>query len=108
MITIEMEEILPELIVNWDQMGRKIVPSNIWTMEEQGLKRADVASANNKRQITALFCGSLLGDFLSVQVIYQGKTPHYHPSYQFLHDWDITYSPKHWSNKETVIQYMEG
>ena len=90
-------------------MGIKIVPSNVCIMEEQGLKRADVASANNKRQInTAVFCGSLLGDFQSVQVIHQAKTPHYHSNYQFLPNWDITYTPKHWSNEETMIQYMEG
>ena len=73
--TVEMEEIPPELILNWDQTGLKIVPSNTWTMEEQGSKRVDVAGANDKRQITAVFCGSLVGDFLPVQVIYQGK-PH--------------------------------
>ena len=60
-----MEEIPPELILNWDQTGLKIVPSNTRTIEEQGLKRVDVAGANDKQQITAGFCGSLVGDFLS-------------------------------------------
>ena len=36
--TVEMEEIPSELILNWDQTGIKIVPSNTWTMEEQGSK----------------------------------------------------------------------
>ena len=31
--TIEMEQIPPELILNWDQIGIKIVPSNTWTMD---------------------------------------------------------------------------
>ena len=30
--TVEMEEIPPELILNWDQTGIKIVPSSTWTM----------------------------------------------------------------------------
>ena len=33
---VEMEEIPPELILNWDQTGIKIVPSNTWTMERRG------------------------------------------------------------------------
>ena len=105
--TVEMEEIPSELILNWDQTGIKIVPSNTWTMEEQGSKRVDVAGANDKRQITAVFCGSLVGDFLPVQIIYQGKTPRCHPKYQFPPDWNITHSPKHWSNEETMIEYVE-
>ena len=32
--TVEMEEIPPELILNWDQTGIKLVPSTNWTMEE--------------------------------------------------------------------------
>ena len=67
----------------------------------------DVAGANNKWLITAVFCGSLVGNFLPIQVIYQGKIPRCHPKYQFPPEWDITHSPKHWSNKETMIQYME-
>ena len=32
--TVEMEEIPPELILNWDQTGIKIVPSSTWTMDQ--------------------------------------------------------------------------
>ena len=74
--TVEMEEIPPELILNWDQTGIKIVPSSTWTMEQQGTKRVDPVGAGDKGQIIAVFCGSLVGDFLSVQVIYAGKTAH--------------------------------
>ena len=77
-------------------------------MEEQGSKRVDVAGANDKRQITAVFCGSLVGNFLPVQVIYQGKTPRCHPKFQFPPEWDITHSPKHWSNEEIMIQYVDN
>ena len=69
--TVEMEEIPPELVLNWDQTGIKIVPSNTWTMDQQGSKRVEVVGVNDKRLITAVFCGSLVGDFLPVQVIYQ-------------------------------------
>ena len=36
---VEIEEIPPELILNWDQTGLKIVPAFVWTMEQQGSKR---------------------------------------------------------------------
>ena len=65
-----MEEIPAELILNWDQTGIKIVPSSTWTMDAEGSNRVEVAGVNDKRLITAVFYGSLAGDFLPVQVIY--------------------------------------
>ena len=84
--TVVMEEIPSELILNWDQTGIKSVPSNTWTMEPQSSKRVDAVGANNKRLITALFCSSLVGDFLPIQLIYQGKNPRCHPKFQFPPD----------------------
>ena len=103
--TAEMEEIPPELTLNWDQTGIKIVPSNTWTMDQQGAKQVEVCGANDKRLITAVFCGSLVGDFLPIQVIYQGKTT---LRYEFPPEWDITHSQKQWSNETKVIQYIEN
>ena len=105
--TVTMEDIPAELILNWDQTGIKIVPSSTWTMDSQGSKRVEVAGVGDKRMITAVFCGSLVGDFLPVQVIYQGKTDRCHPRFEFPSDWNITHSPKHWSNEQTMFQYIE-
>ena len=105
--TVEMEEIPPELILNWDQTGIRIVPSNSWTMDQQGVRRVEIGGASDKRLITVMFCGSLVGDFLPIQVIYQGKTARCHPRFEFPPVWDITHSPKHWSNETTMIQYIE-
>ena len=106
--TVDFEEIPPELILNWDQTGIRILPSSAWTMDKQGVKRVEVAGANDKRLITAIYCGSLTGDFLPLQVIYQGKTPRCHPRFQFPSDWDITHAPKHWSTEETMVQYIHN
>lgn len=62
---------------------------------------------NDKRLITALFCASLAGDFLPMQVIYQGKTNRCHPKFTFPTDWHITHSPRHWSNEVTMIDYIK-
>lgn len=72
---VKMEDIPNALIINWDQTEIKIVPTSSWTMEKIGTKRVEIAAADDKRQITGVFAGSLAGDFLPVQLIYQGTTP---------------------------------
>ena len=81
--TVTMESIPPELILNWDQTGIKIVPCSTWTMDKRGVKRVEMIGTSDKRQITAVFCGTMTGDFLTVQVIYKGKTPRCHPCFAF-------------------------
>jgi len=105
---VKMEEIPPKLILNWDQTGIKLVPSSSWTMEQRGMKRVKMVGQNDKHQITAVFCGTLQGDFLSLQVIYKGKTARCHPHYEFPPGWHITYSPNHWSTELTMLQYIEN
>ena len=46
--TVKLEEIPPELILNWDQTGMKIVPSDSWTMDQQGVRRVEVGGMNDK------------------------------------------------------------
>ena len=43
----------PELVLNWDQTGIKLVPCSSWTMDQSGVKIVEIVGANNKRQITA-------------------------------------------------------
>ena len=62
-----MEEILCELILNWDQTAMKIVPSLQWTLE--------IVATDDKHQITAVLACSLAGSFLPIQLIYKGTTP---------------------------------
>ena len=104
--TVEMKEIPPELILNWDQTGIKLVPSTGWTMEEQGARRVELVGLNDKWQITAAFCGNILGAFLLIQAIYQGKTHRCHPHFKLPSHWNITHSPKHSSTEETMLQYV--
>ena len=62
---------------------------------------------NDKRQITAFFCGSLTGNILPLQLIYSGKSARCHPHFKFPPDWHVTHSLRHWSNKETMLQYIK-
>lgn len=103
-VVVEMAKVLAELVFNWDHTSTNIVPGSQWTMEEKGSKRVEVAGLNDKRQITAVFCASLTGEFLPVQLIYQGKTQACLPRYVFTGNWNVTYTPNHWSNEEKMIE----
>ncbi len=96
MAVITMEEIPSELILNWNQTGIHLVPAASWTMDQVGSKRVEISGVNDKRQITAVFCGSIMGEFLPIQLIYKGKTKHCHPHFKFPSDWHVSHSPKHW------------
>ena len=40
--TVKMEEVCPELIMNWDQTGIQIIPSSTWTMASEGASRIEM------------------------------------------------------------------
>ena len=54
---ITMDEIPPELIINFDQTGLNVVPVSDWTMEAAGSKRVEVAGKDDKKQLTDLLAG---------------------------------------------------
>ena len=103
---VTMDEIPPELVINFDQTALNYVPISHWTMDEEGIKRVEVVAKEDKRQLTAVFAGSLSGDFLSLQLIYKGKTDRCLPHYEFPSTWHVTKSEKHWSNEQTMKAYF--
>ena len=101
-----MEDIPDALILNWDQTAMKLVPSTKWTMERRGAKQIEIATCNDKRQITAVFACSLRGDFLPIQLIFQATTQKCLPnSVNFPVRWHLTYINNHCSNESTMIDY---
>ena len=105
--TVEMQEIPPKLIINWDQTGIKMVPVSSWTMEQKGAKRVEISGIDDKRQITAVFAATPVGEFLPFQLIYQGKTPACLPKFKFPSDWNVTYTSNRWSNEQTMKAYIK-
>jgi hypothetical protein len=87
---------IPSLVLNWDHTGIKYVPVGNWT------KGSDIVGMHDKRQITAVFGCTMEGEFLPPQIIYGGKTVRCLPLVKFPDSWDITYSPNHWANEETM------
>ena len=104
---VAMDDIPAELVINFDQTALNYVPVTPWTMEKQGAKRVEVVAKDDKRQITAVLAGSMSGDFLPPQLIYEVKTTRCLPQYKFPSSWHITHSDNHWSNEFTMKEYVE-
>ena len=73
------------------------VPVSVWIMEKEGAKRVEILGADDRRQITAVFTVSMVGDFFPVQLFYQSKTSKCLLPYVFPLDWHVTYSANHQS-----------
>ena len=54
---VEMEEIPPELVFNWDPTGISIVPGSLWTMDLKGSQRVEIVGISNKCQIMLFSVG---------------------------------------------------
>ena len=104
---VQLDEICEDMIVNWDQTGVNYVPTSSWTMEEEGSKRIELIGKDDKRQITVLFAGSLSGELLPIQIIYQGKSSKCLPKFNFPNRWHVTYTPNHWANESTMEDYIK-
>ena len=75
-------------------------------MDKEGSKRVEVAGIGDKRQITATFAASLLGNFLPVKLVYEGKTTKCHPTVEFPEGWKITRTQNHRCNEETTLSQL--
>ena len=106
-VIVEMQNIPRDLVINWDQTGIKVVPVSSWTMEQKGARRVEIAGKDDKHQITAVFAATATGEFLPMQLVYQGKTPACLPKHDFPKDWNITYTYNRWSNEETMKVYIK-
>ena len=104
---IDMEEVPPSLVFNWDHTAIKIVPSSQWTMEKKRTKRVEIAAVDDKRQITAVFACSMSGKFLPMQLIYKGTTKRCLPKdVKFPSDWHVTHTENHWANEVITVAYL--
>ena len=94
-------------MIKFDQTGIHYTPVSEWTVAEEGSKRVEIAGKDDNRQLTAVLASSMSGEFLLPQLIYQGETMCCLLHYDFSADWHLTYSPNHWSNEETMKEYIE-
>lgn len=92
----------PELFIDLDETGIKLVPVGDWSIAPEGSKRVEVAGLGDRRQITATFADTLRGAFLLIQLLYQGKTDCCHAKFPFPDGFHIYRSPNYWASEETV------
>ena len=104
---LSLDEIIPALVINWDQTAIQYVPASSWSMEEEGVRIVVIAGKYDKRQITAVLAGTVSDDFLLPQLVYEGKTCCYIPSVNFPSGWDVTYTDNHWCNESTMKDLVE-
>ena len=69
------------------------------------MKTIPIKGIDDKRQITAASI-SMSGEFLPIQVIYEGKTKRCLHKYTFPVSFDATFSENHWCNTEKSLSYF--
>ena len=61
--TVVDYDIPSNLIINWDHAGINIVHVSNCTTATEGSKRVEISGLGDKRQITAVFAGTLSGEY---------------------------------------------
>ena len=52
-----------------------------------------------------MFCAALSAELLPLQLIYQGKTAACLSRFAFPSEWNVAYTPNHWSNEQKTKEY---
>ena len=81
-----------KLIINIDQTLLAFFPVSKYAMHQKNEKAVPIANSSNYHQITGTFSVSMSGDFLPMQLIYQGKTDRCFPKYEFPYEFHITHT----------------
>ncbi|KAL9954832.1 hypothetical protein ACROYT_G042413 [Oculina patagonica] len=106
---INKHNIPPELVLNADQTPSSYVSVGRMTMAEKNSKSVPIKGLTDKRSITLTFVISLAGEFLPMQVIYQGKTKASLPrNFVFPKGFCLTQNPKHYSNEEETLKLIDS
>ena len=104
---VESNNIPDAMILNLDQTPSKFVPSASTTLAARGEKSIPVAGSSDKRAITATFTISHDGNFLPMQLIYQGTTVQSLPQFEFPQSFSLSMNPKHFSNTAESLKIID-
>ena len=96
------------MVINLDQTPSKFVPGCNKTLTKKGYKSVPIAGSTDKRMITATFSITLAGEFLLIQLIYDGKTTKSIPAVSFPSDFVISVNKKHYSNEKEALNMLEN
>ena len=105
---INEHKIPPELVLNADQTPYSYVSVGIMTMAPGNSSSVPIKGLTDKRSIPFTFVISLSGNFLPMQIIYQGKTIASQPrNFQFPKGFLVSQNPKHYSNEMETLSLID-
>ena len=103
---VTMEEVHPELILNWDQTGIHLVPASAWTSHVPVRWKLKLRMAALSLALIYYLDGQKITSESAAEnccyltfIVYSSYF--YSRCAQLLH-----HSPKHWSTEETMVQYI--
>ena len=106
---IATHSITRQLLLNADQTPSSYVSVGKMTMAARNSSSVPIKGLTDKRNITLPFVVSLNGDFLPMQVIYQGRTKASQPrGFDFPRGFAVTQNPKHYSNELETLNLLEN
>ena len=106
---IATHSIPPQLLLNADQTPSSYVSVGKMTMAARNSSSVPIKGLTDKRNITLPFVISLNGDFLPMQLIYQGETKASQPrGFDFPRGFAVTQNPKHYSNELETLNLLEN
>ena len=101
------EKITCNLVINLDQTPLSYVSPGKYTFNAKGANNVPIKGIDDKRQITATFAASAVGEFLPMQLIYAVNTSRCLPIFDFPRSSNVTYTEKHWSNLLKAVEHFE-
>ena len=104
---VKLHEIPPERVINLDQIFLPFILISKYTLGIKGTARVSVPGTADYCQITGTSDITMAGSFLTIQLIYHGKTPLSQPKYKFPKEFHVTQTPNYLANKETSIAFLK-
>ena len=106
---IAVHSIPLQLVLNADRTPSSYVSVGKTTMAACNSSSVPIKGLTDKRNITLTFVISLNGDFLPMQIIYQGKTKASQPrGFDFPCGFVVTQNPKHYSNELETLNLLDN
>ena len=104
---ISEHDIPTSLVINLDQTPLSYVSLGKYTFSFKGAKNVPIRGVDDKKQITGTFAVTLTGNFLPMQLIYEGKTKRSLPKFNFPNSFSVTFTENHWSNTDKSVEFFE-
>ena len=104
---VEKHHIPQSMVINIDQTTLKYASVSNQTMAQKGSNHVAIHGSTYKNAITATFGITYYTQFLSMQLIYGGKTLQSLPRFKFSDSFSLSANEKHFSNTSESLFWMQ-